>query len=206
MHNENDVEVAAVSVCRIPVHNDAMEGIMIIGYARVSTDGQTLDNQQVSLRAAGADKIFSETVSGAITDRRQLAKAIDCLSEGDLLIVTKLDRLARSTRDLLNTLATISDKGAGFRVLDNPALDTTSAHGKLLLNILGSIAEFERELIKARTGEGRARAKLRGVRFGRKPKLSLHQIKEALARKQTGEALADIGRSYNVSHSTISRL
>src|SRR5215467_4829982 len=136
MHNENDVEVAAVSVCRIPVHNDAMEGIMIIGYARVSTDGQTLDNQQVSLRAAGADKIFSETVSGAITDRRQLAKAIDCLSEGDLLIVTKLDRLARSTRDLLNTLATISDKGAGFRVLDNPALDTTSAHGKLLLNIL----------------------------------------------------------------------
>jgi len=179
---------------------------MIIGYARVSTDGQTLDSQQAALKSAGADKVFSEIVSGAITDRRQLAKTIDCLSEGDLLIVTKLDRLARSTRDLLNTLATVSDKGAGFRVLDNPALDTTSAHGKLLLNILGSIAEFERELIKSRTSEGRARAKLRGVKFGRKPKLSLHQMKEILARKQTGEALADIGRSYNISHSTISWL
>src|SRR5262249_13740847 len=139
----------------------------------------------------------AETVSGAITDRRQLAKAIGCLSEGDVLVVTKLDRLARSTRDPLNTLATISERGAGFRVLDNPALDTTSAHGKLVLNMLGSIAEFERELIKSRTSEGRARAKLRGVRFGRKPKLSLHQMKEILARKQRGEALADIGRSYN---------
>jgi len=179
---------------------------MIIGYARVSTDGQTLDNQQAALKSAGADKVFSETVSGAVTDRQQLAKAIDCLSEGDLLIVTKLDRLARSARDLLNTLATVTDKGAGFKVLDNPALDTTSAHGKLLLNILGSIAEFERELIRSRTSEGRQRAKLRGVKFGRKPKLSLHQIKEILARKQRGETLADIGRSYNVSHSTISRL
>ena len=158
------------------------------------------------LRSAGCDKVFSETVSGAVTDRKELKRAIACLSAGDILVVTKLDRLARSTRDLLNTLATVTDRGAGFRVLDNPALDTTSAHGKLLLNILGSIAEFERELIKARTGEGRERAKLRGVRFGRKPKLSLHQIKEAFARKQRGEALADIGRSYNVSHSTISRL
>jgi DNA invertase Pin-like site-specific DNA recombinase len=120
--------------------------------------------------------------------------------------LTKLDRLARSTRDLLNTLAAVTDKGAGFRVLDNPAMDTTSAHGRLLLNILGSIAEFERELIKSRTGEGRARAKARGVRFGRKPKLSAHQVQEALARRQAGEALTEIGRSYNVSHSTISRL
>jgi len=179
---------------------------MIVGYARVSTDGQTLDAQLAQLKQAGAEKIFSETISGAITDRRELKRAIGCLNSGDVLIVTKLDRLARSTRDLLNTLETVSTKGAHFRVLDNPAMDTTSAHGRLLLNILGSIAEFERELIRSRTSEGRARAKLRGVKFGRKPKLSLHQIKEALARKQTGEALADIGRSYNVSHSTISRL
>src|SRR5882672_1217927 len=179
---------------------------MIIGYARVSTDGQTLDAQQASLKAAGADKVYAETISGAITDRKQLAKAIASLTGGDVLIVTKLDRLARSTRDLLNTLATISDKGAGFRVLDNPSLDTTCAHGRLLLNILGSIAEFERELIRSRTGEGRARAKLRGVRFGRKPKLTPHQIQEALDRRQAGEALAEIGRSHNVSHSTISRL
>jgi len=179
---------------------------MIVGYGRVSTDGQTLDAQVAALKAAGAEKIYAEKISGAITDRRKLKRAIDCLNSGDILVVTKLDRLARSTRDLLNTLATISDRGAGFRVLDNPALDTTSAHGKLLLNILGSIAEFERELIKSRTSEGRQRAKRRGVKFGRKPKLSLHQIKEALARKQRGEAMADIGRSYNVSHSTISRL
>jgi len=90
---------------------------MIIGYARVSTDGQTLDNQQAHLKSGGADKIFSEKVSGIVTDRRELAKAIAALHSGDLLIVTKLDRLARSTRDLLDTLATISDKGAGFRVL-----------------------------------------------------------------------------------------
>jgi len=179
---------------------------MIIGYGRVSTDGQTLDAQIACLKAAGAEKIFAEKISGVVTDRRELAKAIASLNPGDLLIVTKLDRLARSMRDLLNVLATVTDKGAGFKVLDNPALDTTSAHGKLLLNILGAMAEFERELIKSRTSEGRQRAKLRGVKFGRKPKLTLHQIKEALARKQTGEALADIGRSYNVSHSTISRL
>ena len=120
-----------------------------------------------------------------VSDRRELRRAIDCLNSSDLLVVTKLDRLARSRRDLLNTLATISDRGAGFRVLDNPALDTTSAHGKLLLNILGRIAESERELIKSRKSEGRERAKLRGVRFGRKPKLTLHQVKEALARRQT---------------------
>jgi DNA invertase Pin-like site-specific DNA recombinase len=183
-----------------------METTMIIGYARCSTEAQDTEAQITSLKAAGADKVYAEKISGAVTDRRELAKAIASLTSGDLLLVTKLDRLARSTRDLLNTIATIADKGAGFRVLDNPAMDTTSAHGRLLLSVLGSIAEFERELIRSRTGEGRQRAKLRGVKFGRKPKLTLHQIKEILARKQTGEALVDIGRSYNVSHSTISRL
>jgi len=179
---------------------------MIIGYSRVSTDGQTLDAQQAQLKLAGADKIFSETISGAITDRRQLKRAIDSLSPGDILVVTKLDRLARSTRDLLNTLATVTDRGAGFKVLDNPAMDTTSAHGRLLLNILGSIAEFERELIRSRTSEGRQRAKARGVRFGRKPTLTQFQREEALARRANGETLMDIARSMNVSHSTISRL
>jgi DNA invertase Pin-like site-specific DNA recombinase len=179
---------------------------MIIGYARCSTDSQDTAGQISQLKAAGAEKVFSENVSGVVTDRRQLKKAIDSLSEGDLLIVTKLDRLARSTRDLLNTIATITDRSAGFRVLDNPALDTTSAHGRLLLNILGSIAEFERELIKSRTGEGRARAKLRGVRFGRKPSLTSYQREEAIARRENGETCVDIARSMNVSHSTISRL
>jgi DNA invertase Pin-like site-specific DNA recombinase len=178
----------------------------VLGYARVSTDGQTLEGQQAALTAAGATKIFAEKISGAITDRKALGKAIAALGAGDVLLVTRLDRLARSTRDLLNTLAAIGDKGAGFRSLNDPWADTTTPHGKLMITVLGGLAEFERSLILARTGDGRARAQARGVRFGRKPKLTQHQIAEAMARRQAGEALADIGRSFNVSHSTISRL
>ena len=138
-----------------------------IGYARVSTDGQTLDAQRAALKAAGAELVFAEKVSGAQTDRKQLAKAIDALSGGDVLLVTRLDRLARSTRDLLNVLATVSDKGAGFRSIADAWADTTTAHGRLMLTVLGGLAEFERELIKARTDEGRKRAQARGIRFGR---------------------------------------
>jgi DNA invertase Pin-like site-specific DNA recombinase len=129
-----------------------MENIMIVGYARVSTDGQTLDAQQSALRQAGAEKIFAEKISGVVTDRKALAKALAVLSVGDVLLVTRLDRLARSTRDLLNVLATISDKGAGFRSLADPMLDT---HGKLIIAILAALAEFERSMILARTSEGR---------------------------------------------------
>jgi DNA invertase Pin-like site-specific DNA recombinase len=179
---------------------------MIVGYARVSTDGQTLDAQRAALRSAGAEKVFAEKVSGAKTDRAQLAKAIEALSAGDVLLVTRLDRLARSTRDLLNTLDTITKVGAGFKSLADTWADTTTAHGRLMLTVLGGLAEFERELIRARTDEGRKRAQARGVRFGRKLKLTQHQITEALRRREAGEALVEIGRSYNVSHSTISRL
>jgi len=179
---------------------------MIIGYARVSTDGQTLDAQQAALREAGATRVFSEKVSGAKTDRAQLAKAIAALAAGDTLVVCKLDRLARSTRDLLNSLAAIAEAGATFKSLGDPWCDTTSAHGKLMVTVLGGLAEFERHLILARTTEGRKRAQARGVRFGRKPKLTLHQQQEALARRARGEALVEIARSYAVSHSTISRL
>ena len=179
---------------------------MIVGYARVSTDGQTLDAQQSALVDAGCEKVFAEKQSGAKTDRQQLAKAIAALAEGDTLIVTKLDRLARSTRDLLNTLATISDKGASFKSLGDQWADTTTAHGRLMLTVLGGLAEFERHLILARTSEGRQRAQQRGVKFGRKPSLTLHQQAEALERRRRGEALVDIARSYAVSHSTISRL
>jgi DNA invertase Pin-like site-specific DNA recombinase len=150
--------------------------------------------------------VFSEKVSGAKTDRAALAKAIAALAVGDTLVVCKLDRLARSTRDLLNTLAAIADAGATFKSLGDPWCDTTSAHGKLMVTVLGGLAEFERHLILARTSEGRQRAHARGVRFGRKPKLTQHQRAEALARRASGEALVDIARSYNVSHSTISRL
>ena len=121
-------------------------------------------------------------------------------------MVTRLDRLARSTRDLLNLLATIADKGAGFRSLKDTWADTTTPHGRLMLTVLGGLAEFERELIRSRTGEGRQRAIARGVRMGRKPKLTPHQRQEAIARRTAGEGLMEIARSYDVSHSTISRL
>jgi DNA invertase Pin-like site-specific DNA recombinase len=178
----------------------------VYGYARVSTDGQTLDAQQAALKAAGAEKLFSEKQSGAKTDRAALSKALAALRAGDVLMITRLDRLARSTRDLLNVLATISEREAGFRSLSDQWADTTTPHGRLMLTVLGGLAEFERSLILARTGEGRTRAMARGVRFGRKPKLTQHQIAEAKARRDAGETTTDIGRSYNVSHSTISRL
>jgi DNA invertase Pin-like site-specific DNA recombinase len=179
---------------------------MIIGNARVSTDGQTLDCQQAELRQAGVEKIYSEKISGAITDRPVLAKAIAALGNGDCLIVTKLDRLARSTRDLLNTLAAIAAAGASFKSLSDQWADTTTPHGRLMLTVLAGLAEFERHLILARTSEGRQRAQTRGVKFGRKAKLTAHQQQEAIARRANGEALVDIARSYAVSHSTISRL
>jgi len=123
---------------------------MILGYARVSTDGQSLDAQVKQLRAAKAEKVVKETASGAKTDRVHLRRALDQLEKGDVLMVTRLDRLARSTRDLLNTLATISSKGAGFRSLNDTWADTTTAHGRLMLTVLGGLAEFERESIRAR--------------------------------------------------------
>jgi DNA invertase Pin-like site-specific DNA recombinase len=177
-----------------------------IGYCRVSTTGQDLAGQLSALKAAGAERIFSEKVSGAKTDRKALAKAIAALGPGDLLLVCRLDRLARSTRDLLNTLDAVAKRGAGFKSLGDPLIDTSSAHGKLILAILGALAEFERSMILARTGEGRKRAMANGVRFGRKRSLTPHQQAEALRRKANGETLMDIGRSYNVSHSTIARL
>jgi DNA invertase Pin-like site-specific DNA recombinase len=179
---------------------------MIYGYARVSTDGQTLDAQREALTAAGAERIFQEKVSGAAIDRRELGRLVASLQPGDTLLVTRLDRLARSTLELLRVLERVSEAGAGFRSLADTWADTTSPQGRLVLTIMGGFAQFERELIKARTGEGRARAKARGVKLGRRFKLSHHQRQEALQRRAQGEALADIARSYNVSHSTISRL
>jgi DNA invertase Pin-like site-specific DNA recombinase len=179
---------------------------MICGYARVSTDGQTLDAQREALTAAGAARIFQEKVSGAATDRRELGRLLASLEAGDTLLVTRLDRLARSTLELLRILERVAEAGAGFRSLADTWADTTTPQGRLVLTIMGGFAQFERDLIKARTSEGRARAKARGVKLGRRFKLSHHQRQEALQRRAQGEALADIARSYNVSHSTISRL
>ena len=180
---------------------------MKYGYARVSTDGQSVDAQVRQLKAAGCKTVFREVASGAKTDRAQLRRLLGQLDDGDVLTVTRLDRLARSTRDLLNTLAAITGKKAGFRSLGDTWADTTTSHGRLMLTVLGGLAEFERDLIRARTGEGRARAVARGQRMGRPFKLTDHQKREAIKRRDQGEeSLADIGRSYNVSAATISRL
>jgi DNA invertase Pin-like site-specific DNA recombinase len=179
---------------------------MIYGYTRVSTDGQTTTAQAAQLKAAGAEKVFQEGASGAQTDRRELLKAISKLESGDVLMVTRLDRLARSTRDLLNVLAEIANLQAGFKSLADAWADTTAPHGRGMLTVLGGLAEFERELIRAHTGKGRQRAKERGVKFGRPSKLTPHQQHEIIKRKAAGEPIREIARSYNISHSTVSRL
>ena len=176
------------------------------GYARVSTDGQALGPQVEQLRAAGATTVYRETASGAKRDRAQLAKLMKDVQPGDVVLVTRLDRLARSTRDLLNVLGSLAEKGAMFRSLSDPWADTTTPHGRLMLTVLAGLAEFERELIRARTGEGRARAKKEGRKMGRPYKLTPHQQQEARQRYEAGESLSAIARSYNVHHATISRL
>jgi DNA invertase Pin-like site-specific DNA recombinase len=167
-------------------------------YARVSTDGRHSTRSKLPSRP--------QAVSVYSLKSRAGLKAIAALTAGDTLVVCKLDRLARSTRDLLNTLAAVGEAGATFKSLGDPWCDTTSAHGRLMLTVLGGLAEFERHFILMRTSEGRQRAQQRGVRFGRKRKMTAHQQREALARRASGEALVDIARSYAVSHSTISRL
>ena len=179
---------------------------MNYGYARVSTDHQSLGAQLEQLTAAGCTKVFQEKASGARGDRAALKRAINHLGQGDVLLVTRLDRLARSTRDLLNVLDAITQRRAGFRSLADAWADTTTPHGRLMVAVLGGLAEFERDLIRQRTSEGLQRARARGVKPGTKPKLTHHQKREALARREAGESCAEIGRSYNVSHSTISRL
>jgi DNA invertase Pin-like site-specific DNA recombinase len=180
---------------------------MIYGYALASTEGPSVAAQVAALKNHGAGRVFREVASGAKTDRVQLRRLLDRLDAGDVLIVTKLDRLARSIRELLNTLSAIADRKADFRSLGDAWADSTAPRDRLMLTVLAGLAELESDLIRARTGEGRERAKARGVKFGRKPKLTACQQAEALRRRdELGEALADIAQTYNVSRSTISRL
>jgi DNA invertase Pin-like site-specific DNA recombinase len=178
----------------------------VYGYARVSTNGQTLASQDADLHAAGAVKVYAEKMSGARSDRPELAKLLKRLDAGDVLLVTRLDRLARSTRDLLNILDLIGKVGAGFKSLADPWADTTTPHGRLMVTVLGGLAEFERSLILARTSDGRKRAQQAGVKFGRPLKLSAHQRREAMERIAAGAVQAELARSYGVSQATISRL
>lgn len=185
-----------------PSHNE----LVIYGYARVSTGGQSLDAQLDELAQAGAGTIFRETASGARTSRAELGKLIASLKAGDTVLVTRLDRLARSTRDLLNNLATISEKGATFRSLNDSWADTTTPHGRLLLTVLGGLAEFERDLIKSRTSEGRARAKAKGVKLGPKFKLSSSQRIFAAEQRALGLGVREIARVLGVSPATVGRI
>ena len=179
----------------------------LYGYVRVSTRDQDLALQVSELAQAGCAKTYKEKASGAKSDRPELAKVIRRLEPGDVLVVTRLDRLARSTRDLLNVLdEATAQRGAGFKSLKDSWADTTTPHGKLMVTVLGGLAQFERSLIAARTGEGRLRAQERGVRFGRPRKLTAHQRDEVLARIAAGQRQADIARLLNVSPPTISRL
>jgi DNA invertase Pin-like site-specific DNA recombinase len=178
----------------------------LLGYARVSTQDQKLAGQLEALKAAGASAIYREKISGARADRPQLAKLMSALKTGDVVVVTKLDRLGRSTRELLDLIDRIGKAGASFRSLGDPLWDTSSAQGRLLSTLLASIAEFERELIRERTGEGRKRAMAAGIKFGRKRKLSDYQRAEAIKRRKAGETLTAIAKSYGVAISMISRL
>ena len=178
----------------------------VIGYARVSTQDQNVTGQLEALKAADATTIYREKISGVRADRPQLAKLMANLKEGDVVLVTKLDRLGRSTRELLDLLERIGKAGAAFRSLGDSLWDTSSSQGRLLSTLLAAIAEFERDLIRERTGDGRRRAMAKGIKFGRKPKLSEYQRQEALKRREAGETLASIAKSYAVDISMISRL
>jgi DNA invertase Pin-like site-specific DNA recombinase len=179
----------------------------ILGYARVSTQDQHLTGQLEALKAAGAGTIYREKVSGVRADRPQLAKLMASLQPGDMVIVTKIDRLGRSTRELLELIERIAKAGAAFRSLGDPLFDTSSSQGRLLLTLLAAIAEFERDLIRERTGDGRKRAMANGVKFGRKRKLSEYQRQEAIKRRDAGtETLGTIAKSYGVNIAMISRL
>lgn len=179
---------------------------MIYGYARVSTDTQDLASQLAQLKAAGCGKLFHEKLTGANADRLQLKKLRTVLAPGDLVLIPAVDRHARGVTDLLVLACDMQRAGAGVRSLAEPALDTTCEYAEIILAIIGFAASLERKSIRARTARGRVDARAQGVKFGRKPKLTPHQQREAAARLQEGETQRSIARSYNVSQSTIARL
>lgn len=179
---------------------------MIIGYARVSTDDQTLDAQTDALSAAGAERIFADKISGAARSRPELDRLIDQLRDGDVVVVAKYDRLARSLRDLLDIVEAIRDRGAGFRSLAEE-IDTTTPAGRLIFHVFASIAEFERDRISERTREGLAAARRRGRVGGRPPALTPDQKAEARRmRDEDGKSIADIARLFRVSPATVRRV
>ena len=179
---------------------------MKIGYARVSTDDQSLDIQMDLLKKAGCEKIFKEKLSGIGLDRPQLSRMISSLKEGDIVVVYRLDRLARSTRILLETIDSIASAKAKFLSLSEPWADTTSPAGRMVMTVLSGIAEFERDLIHSRTSAGRIAARSRGVQFGRPPKLNSDQKKLIMRLLKEGEPVKEVARTFDVHTATIYRL
>ena len=178
---------------------------MLVGYARVSTEDQDLTLQRAALSGAGCKRVYEEKVSGAKRARPELTRMLDQLRAGDVVVVSRLDRLARSTRDLLDIAEQLKQAEAGLRSLHEPWADTTSPAGRMVLTVFAGIAEFERELIHERTGAGRVSAKARGVRFGRPPKLAADQI--ALARRliAEGTSVPEASRILKVHRATLYR-
>ena len=172
---------------------------MIYGYARVSTEAQDLTGSTAQLKAAGCQKIFREKITGTTADRPRLKKLMAALAHGDVVIIPAVDRLSRDTPDLLVIAREIQRAGAGLRSLAEPVLDTTSDFAELVLAMLGVSAKLERRRIVERTARGRADAKAKGVKFGRKPSLTPHQQREARERLAAGETQRSVARSYNVS-------
>jgi DNA invertase Pin-like site-specific DNA recombinase len=178
----------------------------VYGYARVSTRGQDTALQEEALRSAGCDRIHHEKVSGAKSDNRpQLCRLLRLVTAGDIVVVTRLDRLARSTRDLLNIVHTIGEAGATFKSLAEPWADTTSDHGKLIFTILGGLAEFERSLIRSRTESGIAKARELGVQFGRPARLNPRQKRMVADAHASGESMANIAERFEVGVATVWR-
>jgi DNA invertase Pin-like site-specific DNA recombinase len=179
---------------------------MKIGYARVSTLEQNLDLQIRALKKSGCKRIFQEKVSSTGRKRLEFLRMLDQFREGDTIVVWKLDRLARSTRELLETMETIGEAGARFQSLSEPWADTTTHAGKMIMTVFAGIAEFERELIRERTAAGRDAARSRGVQFGRPRKLNSEQ--EQLARRliDEGKSVSEVAKTFNVHAATIYRL
>lgn len=178
---------------------------MILGYARVSTDDQNLDAQTDALAAAGAERIFADKISGSLRKRPELDRLLEHLRPGDVVVVAKYDRLARSLRDLLEIVETIKDRGAGFRSLAED-IDTTTPAGRLIFHVFASIAQFERERISERTREGLEAARRRGRVGGRPPALSTAQVAEVRRmRDEEGRRLTEIAQLFEVSVKTVRR-
>jgi DNA invertase Pin-like site-specific DNA recombinase len=179
---------------------------MRIGYARVSTHDQKLTLQLEALKKAGCHRIFREKTSGAYRDRPELNRLLDQLREGDVVTVWRLDRLARSTRNLLEIVETIGAAGARFQSLSEPWADTTTHAGKMMMTVFAGIAEFERDLIRERTEAGRRDAQRRGVRFGRPRKMNAEQQKLAKRLLKEGQSVREVAQTFSVHPATLYRI